>query len=429
MAMSTPVDDPRVQALLEWARKPDVRLTRRARNALEALQGSTPRPATAVALAQVANAAYQRVPNRGPRDLQTGHAVVELLGELGEAGGRELVRLRERTAYHHPRARISRVMGELQQRLGVPLGEFEDTFAGPVLDSELSMDVPIGPFSARLHVTEDLRRVQTAWIGEDGRPFAKRPTAARDHPDALSRLDSERRHLRAHVRDLRMRLEDAMTSGRLWSVEQWVDRMFSDPLRAAMARRMIWRVEGDQDLLAIPGAEGLSDVEGRPAPISAGNIVSLWHPADRPAERDGWRERLQALGIVQPIEQAWREIVLADRESRVLAFAHGARVKQTAIRGFLLDRGWKVPFLGPYFEVPEATREPHAARPGRGSRSRMVRGRSRERGDLGPRVSLGSGRTAGRARTASGVGVGGGARRIGRDQGGPAVERLSPRSR
>lgn len=360
-AMSTPVDDPRVQALVEWAHKSDARLTRRASNALAALQGSTPRPATAPALAQVAGAAYQRVPNRGPRDLQTGHAVVELLGELGEAGGRELLRLRERTTYHHPLARISRVMAELQQRLGVPLGEFEDTFTGPVVDSELSTDVLIGPFRARLQVTDDLRRVQTSWISEAGRPLAKRPTAARGHPYELSRLDSERRHLRAHVRDLRQRLEDALTSGRSWSAEQWSDRMFSDPLRAAMARRMIWRVEGSAPVLALPEVDGLADVHGRRVPIGARDNVSIWHPADAPGSRGAWQERLRASDVDQPVDQAWREVVLADLDSPALDFAYGKRAKQTAMRGFLLNRGWKVPFLGPYFEVPEATREltPH----------------------------------------------------------------------
>lgn len=31
-------------------------------------------------------------------------------------------------------------------------------------------------------------------------------------------------------------------------------------------------------------------------------------------------------------------------------------MNQTPFRGFLLGRGWKVPYLGAYFEVPEGTR-------------------------------------------------------------------------
>ena len=40
----------------------------------------------------------------------------------------------------------------------------------------------------------------------------------------------------------------------------------------------------------------------------------------------------------------------------MLAVAYGARVEQHAFRGFLMRRGWNVPYLGRWFAVPEATR-------------------------------------------------------------------------
>jgi len=148
-----------------------------------------------------------------------------------------------------------------------------------------------------------------------------------------------------------------MTSGRSWSAEQWSDRMFSDPLRAAMARRMIWRVEGSAPVLALPEVDGLRDAARRRVPVGAHDSVSIWHPADDRAEQGAWQKRLRAADVNQPIEQAWREVVLAEPDSPVLDLGRGLRVRQTAMRGFLLKRRWKVPFLGPYFEVPEATRE------------------------------------------------------------------------
>jgi hypothetical protein len=43
--------------------------------------------------------------------------------------------------------------------------------------------------------------------------------------------------------------------------------------------------------------------------------------------------------------------------ARRLDLADRARVNQRAFRGFLMRRGWHVPYLGPWFAVPEATRE------------------------------------------------------------------------
>ena len=78
--------------------------------ALAALEQSPPRDATAHPWPSIATAAYARVPTVGPRDLQTGHRIVELLSMLDEAGARELVRLRERAYYAFARARIAKVL-------------------------------------------------------------------------------------------------------------------------------------------------------------------------------------------------------------------------------------------------------------------------------------------------------------------------------
>ena len=69
-----------------------------------------------------------------------------------------------------------------------------------------------------------------------------------------------------------------------------------------------------------------------------------------------WQQRLATLGILQPVEQAWREVVLAAPDSPRMDLGRGRRLNQTPFRGFLLGRGWKVPYLGAYFEVPEGTR-------------------------------------------------------------------------
>jgi hypothetical protein len=44
-------------------------------------------------------------------------------------------------------------------------------------------------------------------------------------------------------------------------------------------------------------------------------------------------------------------------ETARLPIGQDARVDQRAFRGFLMRRGWRVPYLGAWFTVPEASRD------------------------------------------------------------------------
>jgi hypothetical protein len=348
--------DPRVETLVAWALKPEVPLDEIGRAAIAALADALPRGDAAPALALAAAAAYARVPLRGPRDLQAGHLIVDLLQDMGEPGACELVRLRERTSYQHPARRINAALGALARELRTPLGEFEDAFGGPVVDTDLSLMLPVGPYEAQVRIAADLRRVHTMWTGRSGRRLRSRPAGAAGHPDELAFVQAERRRLQAHLRDLRARLEQAMVTGRSWSTEQWAVRMFADPLRAALSRRLVWRIDvGGAVELALPLVEGLRDVDGRPVALAANADIGLWHPAETPELQTPWQRRSAALRLDQPIDQIGREVTHAT--ACRLDFADRARVEQRAFRGFLMRRGWHVPYLGPWFAVPEATRE------------------------------------------------------------------------
>ena len=358
LAPPTPLADPRVETLVMWAQAPDDPLADTEHAALSALADSRPRPEAAPALALAARAAYERIPTRGPRDLQGGHALVDLLAELGEPGARELVRLSERVHYRNAQRKIRSALARLTRELRTPLGELEDAFVGPEVSADLTVPVRVGPFAAELEVSDDLRRVRTSWRGQSGRPVRNRPAKASAYSDELALRKEERGRLQAHLTDLRTRLEQAMLEERAWPYEQWITRMFADPLRAAFARRLIWVIEaGDARILAVPSADGLRDVSGDPVAPDREGTVKLWHPADDPDAQKAWGRRIAELELVQPIDQASREVTCADPDSPALDLADADDVRQTPLRGFLMGRGWHVPYLGPWFTVPEATRE------------------------------------------------------------------------
>jgi hypothetical protein len=224
-------------------------------------------------------------------------------------------------------------------------------------DVDLRAYVPVGPDHAMLGVTSDLRRVQTMWRDETGRVSSRRPRRAAKLNEDLDAVEDVRRRLRAHVTALRRRLERAMIASEPWTAEEWSARMFGDPLRAAMARRLIWRLESDTPVLVLPRDDGLRNVHGDRVRIHSRDSIALWHPADEPASQEVWKQHLAAVGVKQPIEQAERDVTLADPSSACLSLVAGERVEQRPFRGLLRSRGWDVPYIGDWFFIGEATRE------------------------------------------------------------------------
>ena len=339
--------DPRVDALIAWAQqRDDHRRSGPPAAAVEALLNAPASRTCAAELAAAAAAAYARVPGYGPGDVRSGNRLVAVLGQLGEPGARELVRLRDSVRYRNARNMIEKTLRRLSRELGVPLGELEDSFEGVALDGALSTRVAVGQYVAVIGVTHDLQRVQTGWCDHAGKPLARRPAGVAGRSDELAAVEDVRRHLRAHTAALRERLEQAMVSGRSWSAEDWATRMFADPLRAAMARRLIWRIGSSPSTLVLPSEDGLRDIGDLPVSMEPNDDITLWHPADDPEAHGDWSDRLDRLGIRQPIAQAERDVVLAEADSPRLSIAVGRRVLQRPFRGFLRSRRWGNPLHG-----------------------------------------------------------------------------------
>ena len=147
-----------------------------------------------------------------------------------------------------------------------------------------------------------------------------------------------------------------MGDGTSWTLDQWATRMFADPLRTALTRRLLWRfTSAGISLLALPAAAGMLDVQGNRVQLPRDSTAQLWHPADAPELQEVWRRRASEIGLDQPVERVCREVTLA--ESPYMSVAAGSQVCQRPFRGFLMRRDWQVPYLGRFFEVPEATKQ------------------------------------------------------------------------
>src|SRR3954452_20328315 len=118
---------------------------------------------------------------------------------------------------------------------------------------------------------------------------------------------TERRRLQGELTALRAELELELLRVEPMTVEDWVARWVSDPLRSTAARRMIWVFDS---VPALPTPDRLRDVDGKPVDVAAIALVTLWHPVEwAPELVTAWQQLLARLAVVQPIEQAARDVV------------------------------------------------------------------------------------------------------------------------
>lgn len=166
------------------------------------------------------------------------------------------------------------------------------------------------------------------------------------------------RNLRSTLTVQRARYERLLATGTTWPWARFRDAVLSHPVAGAIAGSLIVDVDGGTPFLP---AEAVAELPDEAA-------VRLWHPAGRPiGEVVGWRERLAALGVMQPFKQAHREVYLLTPAERAAGdgsprFA-GFVLRQHALAALAGSRGWQVRLQGPFdpggdpsptIELPEA---------------------------------------------------------------------------
>jgi hypothetical protein len=159
--------DPRVEALIAWAWQ---RTDKLAGPPAATLVDTPSSPAAAAELASAAAGAY------ACRAVRAGNRIVALLGELGEPGARELVRLRDSVRYRDARNTIEKTLRRLSHELRIPAGELEDRFEGIASTAHsrpASRSVGTWPSSASATIFD--RSTPPGTIAQDGCSRVDRP--------------------------------------------------------------------------------------------------------------------------------------------------------------------------------------------------------------------------------------------------------------
>lgn len=292
---------------------------------------------------------YQSVPGMGIRDEKLGNACLWALIQLPEgAGVPYLARLLARVKYPKIRAKIDIALNEAAAQAGVSRATL-DELCVPTHDLDAAGEVafPLGGGQAVLALAGN-RDVDIRWVTAEGKEV-KAPTAAmKEDREALKDVRAAAKEIEADLATQIIRLQRIFLEDRDWPIALWRERYLEHPLLRTLSARLIWWVEESGARTSVMASHGgLADAEGRAVTPGPDARIRLWHPIEDEAEAVlAWRDRIEALRIVQPFAQAWREIYrLTDAERTTGTYSNrwaGHILKQHQAMTLARLNGWTV---------------------------------------------------------------------------------------
>jgi hypothetical protein len=275
-----------------------------------------------------------------------GIALAYMDSELAAAALRMIAQAAKRPS---PKTRFNRYATHVERKIGVSSTDSAERFIPTFeLDANGVRKIDCGDDgSIGLRIVNSDAVVQ--FFNKAGKTVNTAPAALkRNHPEQVESIRDSAKALDKLLSTQRSRLESLFLEERTWDFSNWRERYLLHPVVSALARRLIWKIDGHA---AVFHGDTATDAQGQTIECEPQLRVQLWHPIDcKPEEVLAWRNRVDALEITQPFKQAHREIyVVTDAELRTRTYSNrfAAHIlNQSQFRALALARGWERPLLG-----------------------------------------------------------------------------------
>lgn len=187
---------------------------------------------------------------------------------------------------------------------------------------------------------------------QEGRKLKNMPTPGkRDEEDKAARAYEEfkamKKQLKTVAASQKQRLELALSSGRMWKKEDWVELFTKKPVMHPFAIGLIWGIYKEETLTGSfrymeDGSFNTVDEEELELPEDA--VIGLIHPIElSKEERDAWKEQLEDYEIIQPVEQLDRTVYLISEEEvgqKAVERFEGVILNDLSLIGKMQSLGW-----------------------------------------------------------------------------------------
>ncbi|MBE1537269.1 DUF4132 domain-containing protein [Actinomadura algeriensis] len=212
------------------------------------------------------------------------------------------------------------------------------------LDASGTLTLDYGPRRFVIAFDEQLKPT----ITDDGGKLRKSlpKPGAKDDPDlapaAAKRFAALKKDVRTVAADQIFRLEQAMVTGRRWSLPEFRELLATHPLLGHLVRRLVWFAE---DGAAFRVAEDGTFADAADDTITLPDTarIGVAHPLHLGDDVPAWSEMFADYEILQPFEQLGRRVHTLTADERTgsdLTRFEGAKVPSGAVLG-LVNRGWE----------------------------------------------------------------------------------------
>lgn len=306
-------------------------------------------------IAQLADRAYRKIPQKGPANAAIGNACLYVLANVkGMDGIGHLSRLRLRIKQASTQAIIEKYLDAAAKEQGISLHEIEDLAVDDFDLTGCKRIYELEGYKAELQLT-GIGKTHVQWYKPDGAEQKAVPAAVKEKQAAkLKKIKETAKLIELTTTAQRDRLDRMFISNRSIKAADFIAHYFEHGLMQYLASRIIWNVQQQGIATAVFYLNG-QWVNNRSEPVAVDFTedvtVSLWHPVFSTVEEiKNWREFMLQHKVVQPLKQAYREVyLLTDAEVNTKSYSNRMAahiLKQHQFNSLAKTRGWSYALQG-----------------------------------------------------------------------------------
>ncbi|MCB0734612.1 MAG: DUF4132 domain-containing protein [Flavobacteriales bacterium] len=310
---------------------------------------------TLTAIAALAERAYRKIPGKGPASAAIGNACIYVLYKSkGLEGIGHLSRLRLRIRQSNTQKLIEKYLHQAAEAQGVSISEIEDLSVDDYGLINGKKEVAFDDFTAVVEI-ERIGKITLKWLKADGSEQKSVPKHVTEkHKAKLKKLKDSIKQINLMLSAQRDRIDRMFRLNRSWAPDKFNAFYLDHGLMSFLTHRLIWNVthSGVTKSVLFQDDEWKT-LSNEVVSFDNADSISLWHPIQATvADIRQWRERIQALQMVQPLKQAFREVyILTDAEIKTKTYSNRMAahiLKQHQFNSLAKIRGWSYSLLGAY---------------------------------------------------------------------------------
>ena len=248
------------------------------------------------------------------------------------------------------KAAAGKALESAAEQLGITSEELADRIVPSLgFDENMERSFDYGERTFKVTITPEL---EIEIFDETGKKLKNMPAPGKRDDEQKAKASYEefkqmKKQMKMTVTSQKMRLEQALSTGREWSVEAWKNLFVKNPVMHQFAIGLIWGIYEDRKLTRSfrymeDGSFNTQDEEEYELP--AEGKIGLVHPVELDVEgKKAWQEQLEDYEITQPVEQIKRPVYCITKEeenSQSLERFSGCIINDLSLGGKLLGAGW-----------------------------------------------------------------------------------------